>query len=128
MKASFLFLSLLLLLWSDSAFCQHDQICRVERMVMCCGVDQKEPQGEAREFDAATGRVVCWMRIACVEIPQEVQHIWYVDGQKQAEVPLTVKFPTMRTWSSKNIWPGQWKVQAVDEAGGVLTETSFVVR
>jgi hypothetical protein len=33
----------------------------------------------------------------------------------------------MRTWSSKNVWAGSWKVEVQDDKGTVLSTKEFVV-
>jgi len=111
-----------------AVWAQTDQVCRVEKISIAASVELKDPVGVATEFDAGAGKVYCWMRIACGDIPKEVKHIWYLENEKLLEVPLTVKFPSMRTWSTKNIRPGNWRVEVVDEAGAVLGQTSFTVK
>jgi len=128
MNRQIVWLLLCLGLWAGAACAQGDHVCRVEKIVIATSVELRDPLGEAKEFDAAIGRVCCWMRIACADIPQEVNHVWYREGERLAEVPLTVKFPSMRTWSSKNIWPGNWKVCVEDKEGTVLAEVGFVIR
>ena len=61
------------------------------------------------------------------QAPTTVKHVWTADGKKEAEVSLDVKYPAVRTWSSKSVWPGSWKVEAVDEKGTVLASKEFTV-
>jgi len=55
-------------------------------------------------------------------------HVWYKNGQKLLEVPLTVNHASGRYWSQKNIAPGDWKVEVVDAAGNVLASGTFTVK
>jgi hypothetical protein len=128
MKNHYLFTIMLVCIALATAWAQNDQVCRVEKIAIAAGIELKEPVGVATEFDATVGKVNCWMRIACADIPKEVKHIWYLENEKLLEVPLTVKFPSMRTWSTKNIRPGNWRVEVVDTTGAVLGQTTFTVK
>jgi hypothetical protein len=128
MQKQHLFTVMLFCIALGTAWAQNDQVCRVEKISIATSVELKEPVGVATEFDASVVKVNCWMRIACADIPKEVKHIWYLENEKQLEVPLTVKFPSMRTWSTKNIRPGTWRVEVVDESGAILGQTTFTVK
>lgn len=95
-----------------------------------CGtaVEERELQGEAKTFSAETEKVFCWTLIEGCEEPTTVEHVWYYAGEEKARVPLYIKYPRMRTWSSKTMmpeWKGDWKVDMVDEAGKVLATVAF---
>lgn len=128
MKKQLVWLALLTALGIGVVYAESGDVCRLEKIVIATGVTLKDPVGEAKEFDASVGQVYCWMRIACGDLPKTIIHVWYLENEKQLEVPLTVKFPSMRTWSHKNIRPGNWKVQVKDSEGVVLGEIAFVVR
>ena len=100
----------------------------VEEMVFATGVDSRMPVGVAGEFDAATPRVVCWTKIATQSPPVTVRHVWHREGKRLLEVPLTVNYPAGRYWSIKNVTPGEWRVDVVNEAGEVLESKTFVVK
>ncbi|MDF2177964.1 DUF2914 domain-containing protein [Aliiglaciecola sp. CAU 1673] len=45
---------------------------------------------------------------------QDVVHKWFYQGELMAEVPMSVRSPNWRTWSSKRLlpaWQGNWQVQ-----------------
>ncbi len=97
-----------------------------------CGtaIEDRELQGEAETFPAETEKVYCWTTITGCEEPTTVEHVWYYGGEEKARVPLEIKYPRMRTWSSKTIipeWQGDWKVEMVDETGHVLATVAFTV-
>src|SRR5439155_16212308 len=87
----------------------------------------KEISGEAAQFDGSTTRVYCWTKVTSDQAPATLKHVWSADGKQEAEVPLEIKYTSMRTWSSKNVWPGSWKVDAVDDKGSVLASKEFTV-
>ena len=100
---------------------------QVEKMALGSGVESRELVGEATEFDVSVGRVYCWTKIVSESVPTTVKHVWYVEGQKAADVTLDVKYPSTRTWSSKAIGAGKWRVEVVSETGEVLGSTDFMV-
>lgn len=100
----------------------------VEKIVVATGVEDREPVGEASEFDASVGRVYCWTKVLAHEVPDEIRHVWLLEGEKVAEVPLQIKFPSTRTWSYKTITAGNWKVEVMDSGGTVISSIEFTVK
>ena len=100
----------------------------VEKIALGTGVEARELVGEATEFDASVGRIYCWTRITSQNVPTTIKHVWYADGEQVAEVPLTINYPSVRTWSSKAISAGKWRVEVVSETGDVLASTDFTVK
>ena len=101
---------------------------QVEKIALGTGVEARELVGEATEFDASVGRIYCWTRITSQNVPTTIKHVWYADGEQVAEVPLTINYPSVRTWSSKAISAGKWRVEVVSETGDVLASTDFTVK
>jgi hypothetical protein len=101
---------------------------KVDKAVAATAVENREPVGEATEFDASVGKVYCWSKIAAETVPATIKHVWYVDEQKVFELELEIKYPSTRTWSAKTIKAGSWRVDITDEAGTVLSSVSFTVK
>jgi hypothetical protein len=99
----------------------------VEKMAIGSAIDNKEISGESGQFGSSSDRVYCWTKVTTDQTPVTIKHVWYVDGQKEADVALEVKYPSSRTWSSKTVWPGSWKVDVTDEQGKVLSSKEFNV-
>ena len=99
---------------------------KVEKIVAAAGVTDKEPSGENTAFGAGTTEVYCWMKVTGTT-DTVITHIWYSDGTKVAAIPLQIKHNPMRTWSSKIVWGGKWKVEAVDSTGAVIGTVEFTV-
>lgn len=106
----------------------QDAACVIEKLVTASAIKDREPVGESTEFDAASGKVYCWMKVTCSHPPTKVKHIWYKGEQNVFEIGLEMKYATMRTWSAKDIAPGDWKVDVVDDADQVLGSVSFHVK
>lgn len=115
-------------LFGGIVFAQAQEGCKVEKIVVAVNVADKEPVGETKEFTASTLKVFCWTKISCAQVPCTIKHVWFKGDEKKLEVPLTVKFATMRTWSNKNVTPGEWRVEVQDEAGKVLASEKFSVK
>jgi len=102
----------------------------VEDAVVCTSVPEKTPEGTATNFPPEVGRVYAFTRVVGMETPGTVTHRWMYGGEPVAEVPLAVESPSWRTWSSKEILPGQtgeWEVEVLDGEGNVLATLSFTV-
>ncbi len=105
-----------------------DQGLKVEKAVAATSVENREPVGENKEFEAAAGTVYCWTKITAGTTPATIKHVWYFGKQKVFEKSLDVKYPSTRTWTAKTIQAGDWRVDVTDEAGTVLTSVSFTVK
>ena len=101
---------------------------QVEKIALGTGVESRELVGEATEFDVSVGRVYCWTKIIAQNVPTTIKHVWYTDEKEAAEVTLNVQYPSTRTWSSKTIGPGKWRVEVLSEAGEVLASADFIVK
>lgn len=77
----------------------QEQSLSVEKMIFATGVENREPVGDAKEFDASVGRVYCWTKVKAAAVPTEIRHIGSHNGEKVSEVALQIRFPSTRTWS-----------------------------
>jgi hypothetical protein len=101
---------------------------KVKKTILGLGIKDKEITGVATAFKVSDHRVYCWSKIKSKHLPTLVRHVWYVDDKKIAEVPLSINVSPTRTWSSKAIWPGQWKVEIVnDNRDHILSSVEFLV-
>jgi hypothetical protein len=100
---------------------------QVEKMAIGTAIDNKEISGEGTAFDSSVTRLYAWSQIASEKVPTTIKHVWSADGKKETEVPLDIKYPRSRTWSSKSVWPGNWKVDVTDDQGMVLASKEFTV-
>ncbi len=98
----------------------------LENAVLATGIENKNPVGEATSFTDA-GRVFCWSKTGTVSAATSIKHIWYFEGEKKAEIDLSIPSSGYRTYSSKTVWPGNWKVEVTDAAGSVLKTLEFTV-
>jgi len=105
-----------------------DQGIKVEKIVAATSVDNHEPVGENQEFDASVGTVYCWTKVTATTVPATIKHVWYFGDKKVFEQSLDLKFASTRTWSSKSVKSGSWKVDVTDDAGAVLSSVSFTVK
>ena len=101
---------------------------KVEKIVAATSVENREPVGENSEFAASVGNVYCWTKITAATVPATIKHVWYFGDKKVFEQSLNLIFASTRTWSSKSVKPGSWKVDATDDAGAVLSSVSFTVK
>jgi|SRR5437879_885918 len=100
---------------------------KVEKIAVGTAIDNKEISGEASAFDSSATRLYAWTKISTDQAPVIIKHIWSQGGKEEANVPLEIKYNAMRTWSSKSVWPGSWKVDVTDDQGKVLASKEFTV-
>jgi hypothetical protein len=105
-----------------------DQGIKIEKIVAATSVNGLEPVGENREFESSVGAVYCWTKVSTKTVPATIVDVWYLGDKKVFEYPLDLKFASTRTWSSKSVRPGSWRVDVTDEAGKVLSSVSFTVK
>lgn len=105
-----------------------DQGLKVEKAVAATSVENREPAGEATEFQASVGTVYCWSKVAASTVPTTIKHVWYAGDQKVFEKDLDIKYPSTRTWSAKSVKAGSWRVDVTDQAGTALVSVSFTVK
>ena len=105
-----------------------DQGLKVEKALAATSVENREPVGENTEFEASVGTVYCWTKIAAQTTPATIKHVWYAGDQRVFEKPLEIKYASTRTWSSKSVKAGNWRVDVTDDAGAVLASVSFTVK
>lgn len=102
----------------------------VTEAVICKGIQDREPVDAGDMFSSDAGKLYCFTRTSAVE-KTAIQHVWYLEGEKRAEVSLTIgASPSWRTSSSKIIRPvdtGNWKVDILGPDGEILKTVSFVV-
>jgi hypothetical protein len=105
-----------------------DQNLKVEKIVAATSVDNHEPVGENTEFSASAGTLYCWTKVTATTVPATIKHVWFFGDKKVFDQSLDLKFTSTRTWSSKAVKAGNWKVDVTDDAGTVLASVSFTVK
>lgn len=123
-------LSLLVVLLPGTLRAEAEGSMEVSRMVLCGGIQDREPYSPSEDFTPDVNRVYCFTEILHADAPRTITHRWYYGDQLMAEVPLVVNGERFRTWSSKQVVPsaaGQWRVEVVDEAGETLGDITFRV-
>lgn len=100
----------------------------VQEAKFATSVQDREPLGanETNTFPSDTARLYLWTVMTGAQEPVEIKHVWYWNSEKIAEVPLTLRYPRMRTWSYKSLpmKAGSVKVEIQDLSGRVLKEVS----
>jgi len=103
----------------------------VLRAYICRGIEQSEPTEAGKSFIPAPDGVLhlwCFSEIGGPARRDTVFHVWHWGEREMARVPLEVRGPRWRTWSTKQIldeWSGEWHVDITDRAGVVLSRLGF---
>jgi hypothetical protein len=110
---------------------QEEPSVEVKRGLICRDVQEREPVGDATEFEAAVGKLFCYTEIVGAEMPIEITHVWYYHEAEMARVNLQVEGARWRTWSIKIImakWIGSWHVDVIGPNGEVLKTIDFEIK
>ncbi|HAH05064.1 MAG TPA: hypothetical protein DCM05_00840 [Elusimicrobia bacterium] len=101
----------------------------VSRSAVCTAIQDREPSGtqESGAYPVGVGVIYYWTEIQAKTVPIAIKHRWSREGKVSAEIELSVKNPRTRTWSTKKIVPGAWKVEVVTAADEVLKSAEFNV-
>jgi hypothetical protein len=103
----------------------------VTRAVVASGVVEREPVGEAVAFHADVGTLYFYTILEGDFTEVDLHHVWLLNGEETARIPLRARGPRWRTWSTKQIppeWSGRWTVQVVVAGDDqVLKSVEFTV-
>jgi len=99
----------------------------VARAVFTTGIKDREPVDQVTTLSTDKDKIYFFTEIRNMS-GHIIKHRWEYNGKTMAEVEFGVGGPRWRVWSTKSLlpqWTGEWKVSVVDEAGKVLSESSF---
>ena len=104
---------------------------KIEKAVMCKGVDQRMPLATGNVFASDAEKIYCFTKITGADQDTMVTHKWILNGELKSSVDLPVKSSSWRTWSFKRIGPadaGDGMVEVVSKDGVVLTSIIFFIQ
>jgi len=106
----------------------------VPELVICRGIKNRQYVFAENHFsikDGAKPVVWTWMNVLTDKPPQELSHIYYLNGKRFCRVILPAPYPRTRTWSKitlkKPSYAGSWRVDVVNNSGQVIARTGFTV-
>jgi hypothetical protein len=133
MKRMLMVLGVMLVCVTITAFAQTTEkstsALKAEIQV-CTGVTDRTPVGAGTTFGTDAGQVYCWSKVTGGTGEETIKHVWMFGGKVVAEVPLTIKGSSWRTWSAKKVLPsmtGEWEVKVVDAAGNTVASATFTI-
>lgn len=104
---------------------------RVEKAVICRGVENRTPLGTGNVFASDAGTLFCFTKVVGATSETMIIHRWFLNGDLKSSVNLPVKSRSWRTWSSKRIDAadaGDWMVEVVSGDGDVLATILFLIQ
>jgi len=99
----------------------------VARAQFTTAIEAREPVDKVTILSNDINKVYFFSELRNLQ-GQAVTHRWTLAGKVMAEVTFNVGGPRWRVNSSKALlpgWVGDWTVAVVDEAGAVVSETTF---
>jgi hypothetical protein len=104
---------------------------RVASAVVCSGVRRRHPRDEIKVFQISPAtRAFVWTDVRTASPPMRIKHIYYLNGVRYCAVPLEIRYPRMRTWSSVMLQQtdlrGDWRVD-IRSGSDILKTVHFSV-
>lgn len=106
----------------------------VSELVVCHSIKNRQYVSPEDTFSMKNGAkpvVWTWMNALTDKPPQELSHIYYLNGKRFCRVILPVRYPRTRTWSKVTMrraaQAGSWRVDIVNNSGQVIARTHFTV-
>jgi hypothetical protein len=105
---------------------------RIAGITVCQDVQNKQPVSPKITFSLAQGaKPYVWMDVRSEKPPFELRHVYYLNDRRYCVVPLDIRYPRMRTWSTVSLaYPtqvGKWRVDVETREGEILSRTAFSV-
>lgn len=102
----------------------------INRLVICSGIENREPVDNVSTFPAGTEMAYAFLEATKISHDVEVSFVWLHDGNEVARVILPIRQGNRwRTFSSKKLAgrSGTWRVEVQDSSSAVLAATDFTV-
>ena len=105
---------------------------RIAGITVSQNVRNKQPVSRKTEFSIKQGaKPYVWMDVRSEKPPFELRHVYYLNDRRYCVVPLDIRYPRMRTWSTVSLeYPtqiGQWRVDVETRDGEILSRVEFSV-
>ncbi len=106
----------------------------IHELVICRSIKNRQYISPGHRFSMKNGAkpvVWTWMNILTDKPPQNLSHIYYLNGERYCRVILPVPYPRTRTWSNVTLnrpeHAGSWRVDVVNSSGQVIARADFTV-
>ncbi len=104
---------------------------RINRIVSCREVKNRKSTGSQTTFSVEkNARLWVWMEVQSKTLPRTLRHVYFMNGRRFCEVPLSIDYSRTRTWSNISLSladVGKWRVDVINETGEVLSRVQFDV-
>lgn len=106
----------------------------IHELVTCRSVKNRKYMSPGNHFSMENGAkpvVWTWMNVLTDKPPQNLSHIYYLNGKRYCRIILPVPYPRTRTWSNVKLnkpeHAGSWRVDVVNSLGQVIARAYFTV-
>jgi len=105
---------------------------QIHKIVSCGSVIDRQYVSPKTRFSLKEDPTpVVWMTVLSDNPPFTLTHVYYMNDRKYCEVPLSIRYPHMRTWSSVTLnhpdHAGEWRVEVITGSGVKLDQIEFTV-
>ena len=106
----------------------------IQELVICRSIKNRQYISPENRFSIKNGAkpvVWTWMNVLTDKPPQDLSHIYYLNGKRFCQAILPAPYPRTRTWSkvrlNKPAHAGSWRVDVVNNSGQVIARAGFTV-
>jgi hypothetical protein len=113
---------------SGGLFAQNQSNVKVDSIVICTSVENRQPIGTDSVFSSDVGKLYCFTKLSSETDTSEISHVWFYNDKQMAKINLPMNAKSWHTWSAKTImpaWKGDWRVEIQDSEGNVISKISF---
>lgn len=105
---------------------------QISEIVSCSSVSKRQYVAAKTIFSLKKeSNSMVWMTVLSDNPPFTLTHVYYVNGRKYCSIPLKIRFPRMRTWSSITLNSqdqiGKWRVEVVTGNGEKIAQLEFTI-
>ena len=97
---------------------------------ICRDVVDRTPLGMGTVYAVSVGKLYCFTKVTGAQSDTKIIHNWFRNGKLKASITLPVKSASWRTWSAKEITPGDsgdWMVEVLSEDGTPIESILFFI-
>lgn len=106
----------------------------ISELVVCRSIKHRQYMSPDNRFSMGNGAkpvAWTWMNVLSDKPPQELSHIYYLNGKRYCRVILPAPYTRTRTWSkvrlNRPVHAGSWRVDVVNSSGQVIARANFTV-
>lgn len=96
----------------------------VNRSLFTSAIENREPVDQISEIQATTSSITYFTELLEFK-GEKITHQWTFNDNEVYRISFDVNGPRWRTWSSKKLSPGEWRVNVLDAEENIIRSDYF---